>query len=464
MKPPQFSHDDVRIAVVGLGHVGLPTALAFADAGWQVIGTDSAAEKMAALSEGRAPFYEPGVEEMLRRQMSSSRLSFEPSLAEAVRAAQVVFVCVSTPQAADGSLDLSYVESVSRAIAPAINGYKLIVEKSTTPVRTVDRIKQTIGRYANGEREFDVAVNPEFLQEGRALHDVLHPDRVVLGVESDRARDLLHAIYRPLLDRIPVKDCQICERSGVDTRPEDRLIVTDMATAELVKHSANAFLAMKISFVNMIADMCEATGADVMDVARGLGLDPRIGPSFLRAGVGYGGSCLPKDVKSFIRLAGEHRVDVSLLRIVADINDRRIDRLMEKLSTALWVMRGKTIGLLGLAFKPETDDVRDATSLKVVSRLLAEGCDLRLYDPRAMENFRQHHPAERRLVYCDSAYAAAAGAHALVVLTEWDEFRRLELDRIRAAMELPIIVDGRNIYDPALLRDHGFEYCSFGRP
>ena len=452
-------------AVIGLGHVGLPTALGLAEIGWRVVGVDSAPERVAMVADGQAPFYEPGLQDLLTTHHRSGRFLVTDSLADAVARAEVLFVCVSTPQLPDGAADLSAVEHVARTIAASLNGDKLVVDKSTTPVRTAERIKGVLSRYRNGAHAVEVAVNPEFLQEGHAVHDVLHPDRIVLGVESDRARALLTDLYRPLLDRLPNPgECAVCDRRGVTTDRSDRVITTNLETAELIKHAANSFLATKISFINMVADLCEVTGADITQVARGIGLDPRIGPQFLGAGLGFGGSCLPKDVRAFIRIAEDHRVDFALLREVAAINERRADRLMEKVRSALWILKDKTCAVLGVSFKPGTDDVREAVSLRVVTRLLAEGAAVRVYDPVAMPAFQAAVPPSPPVTYCASPYEAAAGAHALLLLTEWDEFRTLAWDRLRAAMAVPVIIDGRNLLDPAAARAEGFDYFSFGRP
>lgn len=458
--------DTKTIAVIGLGHVGLPTALSLAEVGWAVVGTDSAREKVAAVAQGRAPFYEPGLGPLLTKHLASGRLQITGDILLAVQRSDIIFVCVGTPQRDDGSANLSQIEAVTRSVARHLNGYKLIVEKSTAPVRTAERIQQTLHRYGNGGHEIDVAVNPEFLQQGSALHDILHPDRIVVGVESERARRELETIYHPLLDRLPGPgDCGECDRLGRTQHPRHQLVVTDLKTAELVKHGANAFLAMKISFVNMLADLCESTGADITQVARGIGSDPRIGPHFLRAGIGYGGYCLPKDLRAFIRIAEDHGVDFSMLKEVARVNDRGVDRFCAKIQDALWVLEGKTIAIIGLAFKPETDDVREAPSLRVVERLHAEGASLRVYDPQAMENVKALWAEDRRrITFCRTAAEAAQGAHALVLLTEWDEFRELDLARIRRSMELPIVIDGRNFFDPVRLRELGFEYFSVGRP
>jgi UDPglucose 6-dehydrogenase len=459
--------EGITVGVLGLGHVGLPTALGFAELGWQVLGADDDRTKAQALAGGKATFYEEGLSDLLHRHLASGRFQVAPDIATDVRQAQVIFVCVGTPQREDGSADLSQVEAVARAIAPNINGYKLIVEKSTTPVRTAEQIKRTLQRYTKWPSRpghegvaFEVAVNPEFLREGKAIYDFFNPDRIVLGVESERARDLLVALYRPLFSS-PGQLNSPSVRNGIPAR----IVVTSLNTAEIIKHSANAFLATKISFINLVADLCEATGADVAEVAHGLGLDPRIGQQFLQAGLGFGGYCLPKDLRAFIRIGQENGLDFSLFSAVEQINNQRVDRLLAKVQKALWVMSGKTISVLGLAFKPSTDDIRDAPSLKVVRRLLEEGASLRLHDPEAMDNFRLAFPEKPpSLTYWPSPYEAATGAQALLVLTEWDQYRNLELARIRELMDIPIIVDGRNIYSPSAVRSLGFDYFCLGRP
>lgn len=457
---------DFTIAVIGLGHVGLPTAVGLVESGWTVIGTDTSEATVKAVAGGRSPFYEPGLDPLLRKHVASGRLRVTLDLEEAAREADVLFVCVGTPQAADGVADLSQIESVARAIARHARGDKLVVEKSTAPVRTAARLSQTLQRFSNGMHRFDVAVSPEFLQEGTAVHDVLHPDRVILGVESEAAQARLEQIYRPLQDRLPLDGtCPECVRQGRGPRGGQWLVVTDTNTAEIIKHAANAFLATKISFVNMVADLCEATGADVTDVAHALGLDPRIGPHFLRAGIGFGGYCLPKDLRAFIHIAEEHRVDFDLLKAVLHINERRIDRFCAKVRQAVWVVQGKTFGVLGLAFKPATDDVREAPSLKIIRRLLADGARVQLHDPAAVEPARLELPDDpERVVFSESPYEAARGAHALLLLTEWEEYRALDLARVRDLMEIPILVDGRNLYDPRTMRSLGFEYLALGRP
>jgi len=453
---------DIKIAVLGLGHVGLPTALGFADLGWSVVGVDKDRVKSEKILSGEVPFYEVGVDELLRKHLDSGRFSIEPEVSKATEEADVLFVCVDTPQREDGAADLSMVESVARDIAPHINGYKLIVEKSTSPVQTARRIKQSIQRYSgdrnlttgsNGEEPaFDVAVNPEFLREGLAVYDFFNPDRIVLGVESDRATSLLTTIYQPLLNRM-------------DTTFEERVIVTDINTAEVIKHTSNAFLATKLSFINMVAELCEATGADIGDVSRGIGMDHRIGSSYLRAGVGYGGSCLPKDIRAFNWIATQNQVDFGLLDEVERINGAMIDRFIAKLYKTLWVLKGKTLAVWGLSFKPGTDDVRDAPSLSIVRELVDEGAKLKLYDPQAMDEFRRVFDGyPQNVTYCESALEATDGAEALLILTEWKEFLDIDVDEVRDNMLVPVIVDGRNLMDPNEVRSKGFEYYSIGRP
>lgn len=454
-----------KVSVLGLGHIGLPTALGFAELGWEVIGADSDPAKVEVIRGGASPFYEPGIQDLVAKHMEQGTFKPTDDVDAAIRSSQILFLCVGTPQRENGQADLSQVEGLARTIARNLNGYKLIIEKSTVPAITARWVKKTILRYltsgasedGNGRNlsslsklttasalpDFDVASNPEFLQEGKALQDFFHPDRIVCGVETKRARRILEEIYKPL-------GCPI--------------VMTDLTTAELIKHAANAFLCTKISFINMVADLCEAVGADVSSLAEGIGLDHRIGRDFLRAGIGFGGYCFPKDLKAFIYLAGEYGVDFSVLKEVERVNERRIDGFVKKVQKALWVIKGKNIGVLGLAFKPGTDDTREAPSLRVIKRLLSEGANLRLYDPSAMPNVQKVFREEpERLRYCESAYEAAEGADALLVLTEWDEFRQLDLARLRDLMTVPMVVDGRNLFDRRTMQDAGFEYCSIGR-
>jgi len=433
----------MKIAVVGTGYVGLVTATCLAELGHSVIGMDKDEAKIRIILSGRAPFYEPGLDELLASNLKKEHLRFSSDRAEAIRAAEVIFVCVGTPPQEDGSADMSQIEEVARMIAENLNGYKLVVEKSTVPVKTSFWIKRVMSSFKKSEHPFDVASNPEFLREGSGVGDFMSPDRVIIGVETERARDLLVRIYE---------------------RFKDRIVITNIDTAELVKHASNSFLALKISFVNMIADLCERTDADVEMVARGMGLDPRIGGSFLKAGLGYGGSCFPKDVKALAKIGGELGVEMTLLRDVDAINDDRIRIFMEKIRRALWILKGKTVGILGLAFKPETDDIREAPSIKVIRELLKQGAILRLYDPKAASNMKELFPEDGQAVsYVASPYQAAQDAHILLVLTEWEEFRTLDLARVKTLMANPILIDGRNVFDPAAVRALGFEYASIGR-
>lgn len=456
---------EIRVAVIGLGHVGLPTALGLADLGWPVAGSDDDAGKAQRIARGDAPFYEPGLEELLRRQLATGRFTVAGDAAAAVQQANIVMVCVGTPQREDGSANLSYIERAGRMIAANLNGYKLIVEKSTTPVQTAERLRQIIAEYdggaagsgsdadaAAGRPDFDVAVNPEFLREGSALCDFFNPDRIVVGADRRRAADLLAELYRPLFARLG--------ESGAE-----RLLVTGINAAEIIKHAANAFLATKVSFINMVADLCEAMGADITDVAQGLGLDHRIAPEFLQAGIGFGGYCLPKDIRAFERVARENGVDFGILRAVERANRGRIDRFIEMARGALGDIEGKTVAVWGLSFKPGTDDIRDAPSLAVVERLVEEGARLRLHDPYAMPAFRERFPARTPgVAYAVSPEDAAAGADAIALLTEWPQYEKVDLAGLREQMAAAVIIDGRNMLAPADVRALGFRYYSIGRP
>jgi UDPglucose 6-dehydrogenase len=433
----------MRIAVIGTGYVGLVTAAGLAELGHRVVGADKDAEKIGRLSSGVVPIYEPGLDKLIAVNVERKRLSFNADLDVVSREADVIFVCVGTPQHSDGSADMSQIEEVSRLIADNLDRYKLVVEKSTVPVKTSHWIKRTIGLYKKTDTAFDIASNPEFLREGSAVSDFLEPDRIIIGVETDRARDILCGLYG---------------------RFKDRLVVTNIDTAELIKHASNSFLALKISYINLISDICEKTDANVEQVAEGMGLDPRIGGRFLKAGVGYGGSCFPKDIKALVKIGEDLGVDMRLLKEADRINLDRVRVVMNKVKQALWILKDKQIAVLGLAFKPDTDDIREAPSLGVIRELLRAGARLRLYDPQAAENMKQVFPVEPgRLEYASSPYAAAEGTNALLILTEWKEFTGLELARIKAAMANPIIIDGRNIFEPTPLRKLGFEYYSIGR-
>lgn len=456
----EITPENTTVAVLGLGHIGLPTALGLADLGWNVIGADQSTDQVEALKAGIVPFYEPGVQALLQKQLATGRFRPVPDVAGAIAPASVIFICVGTPQREDGAADLSQVEAVARTIAQNLNGYKLIVEKSTVPALTARWIRKIVERTARphvppnepgtqrmpAQRStisFDVASNPEFLQEGKALENFFCPDRIVIGAESERAIKILEAIYRPL------------------NRP---MVVTTSATAELIKHAANAFLSMKLSFMNMVSDICGPIGADVEDVARAIGFDPRIGQGFLRAGLGFGGHCLPKDLRAFIHLAADVGVETPLLKAVEQINRERVEVFLKKVRKAVGGVQGKTLAVLGLAFKPDTDDLREAPSLRIIEALSNERASLRLYDPQAMAGAKLIVRAQPgRIDYCSSPYEAASGAHALLILTEWGEFQTLDLRKAAAVMEMPVLIDGRNIYSPLAARQSGFEYYCMGR-
>lgn len=429
----------MRLSVIGTGYVGLVAAVCFADLGYDVIGVDLDAERIRSLREGRPPIFEPGIDDLLARGLQAGRLRFTSDTAEAVRASEVIFITVGTPSLESGDADLANVAAASESIAHALTEYRLIVEKSTVPVRTAERIRDQIHLLTRGQVPFDVACNPEFLREGSAIHDFTHPDRIVLGIASERSERLLRELYRPF-------DCPV--------------LVTDLATAELIKHASNAFLALKISYINAVANVCERVGADVRLVAEGMGCDARIGPAFLAAGVGYGGSCFPKDVAAFIRIARDAGYEFRLLEEVARINDGQRDVLLRHLEDALWVLTNRTVAVLGLAYKPNTDDVRDAPSVPIIQRLLRAGVAVRAYDPVAEDNARRVLPD---IAYCPDPYEAARGSDALILLTEWEEFRSLDLVRLRTLMRRPVLIDGRNLLDPQAVRAQGFHYAGMGR-
>jgi len=432
----------MKIAVIGTGYVGLATAAGLAEFGHTVVGADKDAAKIADICRGKTPIYEPGLDEIVTKNISAGKLAFTADVDKTIRDADVIFVCVGTPQDENGRADMSQIEDVSRTIARNLNGYKVVVEKSTVPVKTSDWIKRIITLYRKDETPFDVASNPEFLREGAAVSDFLNPDRIIIGVESEKAREMMVRIYAGFSDRI---------------------MVTNIDTAELIKHASNSFLAMKISYINMIADLCDKTHADVEQVALGMGLDPRIGRQFLKAGLGYGGSCFPKDVKALMNIGGDLGVNMGLLHETDKINRERIGRFLEKIRKALWILKGKKIAVLGLAFKPQTDDIREASSAVIIGHLVREGALLRLYDPKAMDNMKAVFPESPGIAYCEDACQAAEDANALLVVTEWEEFRSLDLARVKKNMANPILIDGRNLYDPAAVRAQGFEYYSIGR-
>ena len=430
----------MNICVVGTGYVGLVTGAVFADLGNDVVCVDKDRAKIAALESGRMPIYEPGLEEMVARNAGDSRLSFTSDLGVGIRHADVIFIAVGTPPKDSGETDLSQVEAVAAEIGRAMDRYKVVVNKSTVPVGTGELVREVITRHQSRAIEFDVVSNPEFLREGSAIEDTLRPDRIVIGAPTQQVAMTLVELYAPL---------------------ERPMIITDLPSAEVIKYASNAFLAAKISFINAISNICEAAGADVSQVMKGMGLDPRIGGAFLQAGLGYGGSCFPKDVDSLIHTAGRFGYDFKLLRSVVEINRERASHLVESIAKALGPLDNKTIAVLGLAFKPNTDDMREAKSLEVIQLLHAAGARVRVYDPAAMDNARPLLPAS--VTFSDSPYEAADGAHAVVLVTEWNEFRYLNLERLRAQLKRPAIFDGRNLWEPERMRRLGFEYHSVGR-
>jgi len=435
----------MKVCVIGSGYVGLVTGSCLAEIGHSVNCVDSDQNKINTLQQGAIPIFEPGLEEVVARNSAEGRLRFIHDITEGMEAAQVIFICVGTPPTPSGEADLSFVEAVSRTVAHNMTDYTVVVEKSTVPVRTGERVRQTITRNNLNKIEFDVVSNPEFLREGSAVADFLEPDRIVIGAESDRAVKVMRELYQPIVLR---------------NSRDVPIIVTDVKSAELIKHASNSFLALKISYINAVSQVCELSGADVDKVAEGMGFDKRIGKHFLAAGVGFGGSCFPKDVAAFRQLSAELGYDFHLLKHVLDINDAQKRLPVKKAKQALWVLKDKTIAVLGLAFKPNTDDIREAPALCCIRRLLEEGANVRAYDPQAMDRTREALP---HLTYCNDVYECVKGADAAIVMTEWDEFANMDLPKVRELLGHPIFIDGRNIFDPQKMRDLGFEYYSIGR-
>jgi UDPglucose 6-dehydrogenase len=451
--------DSLKIAVIGCGYVGLVTGACLAEIGHHVVCTDNDESKIRTLNAGKLPIYETELDGIVARTRADGRLSFTANGGEAVRGGEAVFICVGTPPLETGDADLSAIDNVARLIATEARSSKLVIEKSTVPVQTGQQLKRALSVYGRSSGvEFQVVSNPEFLREGTAVLDFLYPDRIVVGVDSSDVENKMREIYRPILERsfkCPLPDAM---RPKV---PLPAFIVTTINSAELIKHASNSFLAMKISYANALADLCERLNANVEEVTRAMGMDPRIGPQFLKAGLGFGGFCLPKDVQAFIRLAERAGVDFTLLKEVERINKRRIDHYLEITKHALWVLKDKKIGMLGLAFKANTDDIRFAPAMDLIKRLLAEGSKIAAYDPEAMERTRVIFPELR---YTKDEYETAEGAEALMVVTDWARFRNLDWARVYKAMARPLIVDGRNLLDPATMRGLGFEYHSIGRP
>jgi len=431
----------MRIAMIGSGYVGLVSGACLSEFGHNVICVDNDEAKIAALKQGVIPIFEPGLEDVVAANTKAGRLSFSSDLAAAVKDADAVFIGVGTPsRRGDGHADLTYVYAAAEDIAAALTGYAVVVTKSTVPVGTSRQVEGIIAK-ANPGADFDMASNPEFLREGSALEDFRRPDRVVVGCDSERARAVMREVYRPLfLNETPI-------------------LFTSRETSELIKYAANAFLATKITFINEMADICEKVGGDVQDVARGIGLDGRIGKKFLNAGPGYGGSCFPKDTLALVRTAQELGAPSRIIEAVVAVNDARKSTMARKIETAFGGVRGKTIAVLGLTFKPNTDDMRDAPSLVIVPALQSEGATVRAYDPEGMTEARKHLDMQ----YCADAYEALQGADGVVILTEWNEFRALDLPKVKAALKTPLMVDLRNIYRPAQMAAAGFRYVSVGR-
>jgi UDPglucose 6-dehydrogenase len=429
----------IKLTIIGTGYVGLVTGACFAEVGHQVVCVDNDASKIKLLKSGGIPIYEPGLEELVKRNTAAGRLSFTTSTAEGVQISDVIFIAVATPPQPDGSVDLSFIERVARDIAAAMSDYKIIVDKSTVPVKTGEKVAETIKRYCPGKVDFDVVSNPEFLREGFAVGDLMKPDRVVIGTRSARPVAVLKEIYAPF--NAPI-------------------VVTDISSAELIKHASNSFLALKISYINAIAAICETTGANVQEVAAGMGLDERIGRRFLNAGIGFGGSCFPKDLSAFIKIAEQIGYDFCLLKEVQRINAGQMDRFVKKITDTLWVLKDKKIGVLGLAFKQNTDDVRMSPAIELCQRLQKEGASMRVHDPKAMNKARA---ILQDVDYVDDMNAVADGCDALVVATEWDEFKKLDLERARKSLTHPIMFDGRNLFDRGEMERLGWIYKSVGR-
>ena len=429
------------ISIIGSGYVGLVTGACFADVGHHVICVDNDSEKVKQLKAGEIPIYEPGLEEIIHRNVSARRLHFTGNIQEAVERSQIIFIAVPTPPLPDGDVDLSFVEKVAREIAGVLTDYRVIVDKSTVPVKTGEKVAESIKRYNRHGAKFDVVSNPEFLREGCAVADLMHPDRIVIGAQSEQAIDLMKKVYEPFMAPI---------------------LVTDISSAELIKHCANSFLALKISYINAVSGICEASGADVEKVADGIGMDPRIGRDFLNAGIGYGGSCFPKDIAAFIAISDQLGTPFTLLREVQRINEGQKARFLKRIRETLWVLREKRIAVWGLTFKPDTDDVRSSVAIELVEQLLREGAHVVAYDPKGMHKARAI-KAIADAECASSALEAVTHAEALIIATDWNEFANVDLAMLKEKMQTPIVFDGRNLLDPETMRQFGFHYYSMGR-
>jgi len=434
---------NMKITVIGAGYVGLVTAACLAEVGHQVLCAKKSQKKFEMLKKGISPIYEPGLSEMLQRNLKENRIDFTTDIKEAINFNEVIFICVGTPTTPEGKADLSQVKDVVSSIAEHMDGYKLIIEKSTVPVNTHLKIREMV--QAETDIEFDVASNPEFLAEGTSVYNFMNPNRIVVGVDSDRARKIFEEIYEPF------------------TSKGFPLLFTDIPSAEIIKYASNAFLAIKISYINMISDLCQRTGANIDDVSKGVGLDHRIGDKFLNAGLGYGGSCLPKDVNALIHTYKEFDLDIGLLQETEKINQNRREIFYQQVEEILDEIEGSTITLWGLAFKPNTDDIRAAPAIDIARKLQDRGAKLKLYDPEAEDNFSLHLPENENVTYFQDKYEAVKGSHALLIITEWDEFKVSDLDKIKKLMASPNIIDGRNILNTELMAEKGFKYVSMGR-
>jgi UDPglucose 6-dehydrogenase len=432
----------LHIAVVGTGYVGLVTGVCFSEFGVYVTCVDNDKGKVESLKKGVVPFYEPGLDDMVKRNYAEGRLKFTDEIAEAIEESLVIFIAVGTPPLSDGSADLSYVDAVAKEIAQHIKSYKVIVTKSTVPVGTGERLRKIISENLKQPIDFDIVSNPEFLREGAAIEDFMRPNRVVIGADSPQAIAIMKDLYKPLY------------------LIETPIVISNIETSELIKYASNAFLATKISFINEISRLCEKVGADVNVVAKGMGLDNRIGPKFLHAGAGYGGSCFPKDTKALINIGHSHGVDMSVVNAAVKANSRQIEWMSEKIKAAIPDNSGKTIAILGLSFKPNTDDMRDAPSLSIIKDLLKQDMKIRVYDPVAMDNAKKELSG---ITFCTDAYDACSGADALVIMTEWNQFRNLDMERIRGLLKEQLFFDLRNIYSPEKMRELGFTYYGVGR-
>lgn len=429
----------MKISMIGTGYVGLTTGACFAHLGHHVICQDIDEKKIQKLNNNESVIYEPDLDALIENGMKSGNLEFTQDMAKAVRESDIIFICVNTPPKPDGHADLKYVEQVARDIAKHLNSYKVIVDKSTVPIRTAEKVKDTINKYSKRDFAFDVVSNPEFLREGHAVYDILHPDRIIIGVENARARDMMQELYKSFKDT-PIK-------------------ITSIKSAELIKHGANTFLATKISFANLIAEVCESAGANAKEVLEAIGLDDRIGKHFLNPGIGFGGSCFPKDIKAFKKTLEIFGISHSFIDSIEDINNRAAERFIKKIEKELWVLDGKRIAVLGLAFKPDTDDIRNSPAIKIIESLKKEGAKIRAHDPKAMDKAKA---IFKDIEYADNYYECARGCDALVLCTEWDEYKQMDFTTLKKLLITPIIFDGRNVLNKKLANENGFVYFGIG--